>query len=895
MTKKPNRRLNVYANLSHARRTKKDRLARRKAEYLATLPKHPVKRTLYRMHPKRVGKYWFSRKGGMMALKIAGVSTLLVVIFAGGLFAYFRKDIDQIRPSELAKRVQTTVTRYYDRNDVLLWEDKGDGNYKLVVKGSEISETMKEATVAIEDKDFYDHRGISPTGLVRAAVNNSQGNNGTQGGSTLTQQLVKQVFFADEAGDRGLGGIPRKIKEVILAIEVERMYNKEQILDLYLNESPYGGRRNGVESAAQTYFGVKAKDLTLPQSALLAAIPNQPGLLDPYNTAGNEALISRQHRVLDNMAEQGFATKDEVDEAKTVAILDTIKPESDQYKNIKAPHFVQMVRSELEQKLGKATVGRGGLVVKTTIDIRIQDKLQAEMDEMFASSQPRIANFSNGAGTIEDVKTGQIIAMLGSRDFNYPGFGQDNAATAFIQPGSSIKPLVFAQLFENKGEENPNFGSGSVLPDAPLNVAGYKPQNADGGFRGNITVRNSLALSRNIPAIKAMQVSGVEPTLKAIRAMGNKYYCTQGVESDAGLSSAIGGCGTRMIDHTNAIATLARGGTYMPTSTVLKVTNSGGEVLEEYKDADAKKVIDPQSAFVVTDILGDSAARQGLFGRTITPTLDAAKVKMAVKTGTSDKDKKPKDIWTVGYTPTLSGSIWLGNPDTTPLTNGNSSIPARILDPVMAFATEIYQAEGKSKPGDWFTAPKDIQRIGKEVFPSWYNKAKAQTGVKLTFDKVSKKKATDCTPAGAKIELTVTKTTDPTTKNVIYLAPDGYDAAKDDDFHACGDTPPDISGITIEGNTITVRIAKGTHNLQTLDVAVNGANVASLAVTASGTYPTNYTFNGAATVTATVTDQGFYTDSATQAYNGAAATAASQREDRQLQNHVTRQAAKRRD
>ena len=864
MTKKSNRRLNVYANLSHARRTKKDRLARKKAEYLATLPKHPVKRAAYRMHPKRVYKYWFSRNGAMTALKIAGVSTLLVVIFAGGLFAYFRKDIDQIRPSELAKRVQTTVTRYYDRNDVLLWEDKGDGNYKLVVKGSEIAPTMKQATVAIEDKDFYDHKGISPTGLIRAAVNNSQGNNGTQGGSTLTQQLVKQVFFADEAGDRGLSGIPRKIKEVILAIEVERMYNKEQILDLYLNESPYGGRRNGVESAAQTYFGVKAKDLTLAQSAILAAIPNQPGWLDPYNTAGNESLIARQHRVLDNMVEEKFITKAQADEAKAVKIIDTIRPLSDQYKDIRAPHFVQMVRSELEQKLGKATVGRGGLVVKTTLDIRIQDKLQAEMDKMFASSQPAYANFSNGAGTIEDVKTGQIVAMLGSRDFNYPGYGQDNAAAAFIQPGSSIKPLVFAQLFENKGEDEQNYGSGSIIPDTAINVNGYKPQNADGKFKGNITLRNSLALSRNIPAIRAMQINGVEPTLKTIRAMGNKYYCTQGAEKDAGLSSAIGGCGTRMIDHTNAIASLARSGVYMPTSTVLKVTNSGGETLEEFKAPESKKIIDPQSAYVVTDILGDANARKGLFGRTITPTLDAANIKMAVKTGTSDIDKKPKDIWTVGYTPSLSGSVWLGNPDTTPLTNGNSSIPARILDPVMAFATQIYEQEGRAKAGDWFTAPKGIQEIGKEVFPAWYNKAKAQTGVRLTFDKVSKKKATDCTPAGAKIELTVTKTTDPITKKSIYLAPDGYDASQDDNAHSCSDAPPDITGVTVDGNTITVRVTKGTNNLQTLDIAVNGANVASLNVTDSGTYTTTFNFSGASTVVATVTDQGYYTDSASQ-------------------------------
>ncbi len=866
MTKRPHRRLNVYANLSHARRTKKDKYARKKAEYLATLPKHPIKRALHRMHPKRVAAFWFSRNGGLMALKIVGVAVLISVIFAGGLFAYFRKDIDQIRPSELAKRVQTTVTRYYDRNDVLLWEDKGNGNYKLVVKGEDIAETMKQATVAIEDKDFYNHRGISPSGLVRAAVNNTQSDS-IQGGSTLTQQLVKQVFFSDEeAQKRGLDGIPRKIKEIILSIEVERIYNKSQLLDLYLNESSYGGRRNGVESAAQTYFGVTAKELTLPQSAMLAAIPNQPGLLDPYNTLGNEALVARQHRVLDNMAAQRFITSEEAEEAKKVAILDTIKPESEQYKNIKAPHFVQMVRSELEQKLGKATVGRGGLVVKTTLDARVQEKLQAEMDAMFTSTFPKFAGFSNGAGTVEDVKTGQIIAMLGSRDFNYPGFGQDNAAAAFIQPGSSIKPLVFAQLFENKGATAQNFGSGSILTDNAINVAGYKPQNADGKFKGSLTLRNSLALSRNIPAIKAMQVSGVEPTLKLIRAMGNKYYCTQGEEKDAGLSSAIGGCGTRMIDHTNAIATLARGGVYTPTSNVLKISNSDGEVLDEYK-AESKKVLDPQSAYVVNDILGDSAARQGLFGRSITPTLDAAKIKIAVKTGTSDKDRQPKDIWTVGYTPTLSGSIWLGNPDTTPLVNGNSSIPARVLDPVMAFAAQLYEKEGKAKAGDWFTAPAGIQKIGKEVYPAWYNK-KAEGGTKIVFDQVSKKKATDCTPAGAKIELAVTKTTDPTTKATVLLAPDGYDAAKDDDFHKCGDVAPDISGICIDGNNISIRVSKGTNNLQTLDVSVNGANVASLPVSDSGTYTTNYNFTAAATVAANVTDIGFYTDSATQAYTG---------------------------
>ena len=265
--------MSVYANLAHKRQTKKDKVSREKAEYLASLPKHPVKRFFYRLHPKRVFKYWFSKRGGLMALKILGVSVVVMVLLVGGLFAYFRKDLDKIRPGEIAKRVQTTVTKYYDRNDVLLWEDKGGGNYKLVVEADQLSDYLKKATVSIEDKDFYTHHGISISGIARATFSTASGSQ-VQGGSTLTQQLVKQVFFPpEEANKRGLDGIPRKIKEIILAIEVERMYNKDQILSLYLNESPYGGPRNGAESGAQTYFRKSAKDLTIAEAALLASIP----------------------------------------------------------------------------------------------------------------------------------------------------------------------------------------------------------------------------------------------------------------------------------------------------------------------------------------------------------------------------------------------------------------------------------------------------------------------------------------------------------------------------------------------------------------------------------------------------------------------------------------------
>jgi penicillin-binding protein 1A len=867
VAKKPykSRNMSVYSNLTRKYKTRRDADSRKKAEYLASLPKQPIQRLVYRLHPKRVLTYWFSKKGGIMALKIAGVGLLIMVLTVGALFAYYRKDLDSIRPGEISKRVQTTVTKYLDRNGNLLWEDKGDGNYKLVVDGKDINPYMKQATIAIEDRDFYKHGGISISGISRSLINNANGGS-VQGGSTLTQQLVKQVFFADQAADRGLGGVPRKIKEMILSVEVERMYDKDSILDLYLNESPYGGRRNGVQSGAQTYFGVNAKDLTLPQAALLAAIPNQPGLYDPYNLAGHEPLVSRQHKVLDSMVEQKYITRTQADDAKKYPILDNILPASDPYKDIKAPHFVQMVRAQLERELGKTTVGRGGLTVKTTLDVRIQGKLEESMNAMFNSSMPNYAGFTNGAATVEDTQTGQIVAMMGSRDFNYPGFGQDNAATAYIQPGSTIKPLVYAQLLSNQGEGKANYGSGSVLADdnSMAGIYGAQLKNADGKYMGSINLRRSLALSRNVPAVKAMHVAGIEPTLTTIRALGDVNYCTQGADAQAGLSSSIGGCGTRQIDHVNAFASLGRMGVYKPYSTVLEVKNSQNEIIKKYKD-ESKQVLDPQVAYILSDIMSDDNARAGLYGRNFYG-LSVPGVKTAAKTGTSDKGGQPKDIWTMSYSPALSMGVWLGNPDTRVLTNGNSSIPAKIIGQVMEFAhKDIYAAEGKWKAdngGSWYTMPSGVQKIGNELFPSWYNKAQAQTGVKMVFDKVSKKKATECTPDGARIEVFVQKLTDPVTKKESLIAPDGYDTNADDNVHACDDTKPAIGTISAtRKGAIRVDVAAGKNPLQTVEIRVGGAVIATLPASASGSYTTNYTpsTSGEQTVTVTVTDTVFYT------------------------------------
>ncbi len=892
--KSPSRRgvkgISVYSNLSDRRRSSKDKRSRRKAEYLATLPKHPLQRILYRLHPKRFFAYWFSREGGLMALKITGIGALVMVVMLGALFAFFRRDLDAIRPGEISKRVQTTVTKYYDRNNILLWEDKGEGNYKLVVESDQISNYMKQASVAIEDKDFYSHPGVSATGITRAAFNNFSGGS-TQGGSTLTQQLVKQVFFADEAGNRGLGGVPRKIKEAILAIEVERMYNKDQILVLYLNESPYGGRRNGVESAAQTYFGKSAKDLNLSESALLAGIPQLPGTYDPYNTDGHKALLARQRTVLDKMVEQNYISSKEAEEAKKVAILDSIRPESETYSNIKAPHFVREVQRQLEKDLGKTTVGRGGLVVKTTLDYRAQEITEKAVTDLFNSGVPQSARFDNGAVTVVDVPTGQILAMVGSRDFNHPGYGSFNSAVdAWLQPGSSIKPLVFANLF--KPQQTQNFGAGSILRDEPINqIYGAELNNFDNRYRGDLTIRSGLAESRNIPAVKAMYISGRDATIDTIHELGDKSYCTQGVDKQAGLSAAIGGCTLKQVEHVNSFATLARGGVYKKEGYVLEVKNPQGQIIKQWKD-DGKQVIDSQIPYILSDILSDDAARAPSFGRGA-QGLNVPGVKTATKTGTSNIGKDSRDLWMMSYSPKIAMGIWVGNHDSKPLRDALSSRVGPTVGKIMGpLHTEIYAKEGTWKAGDWFTQPSGIQRLtvnGRtDIFPSWFNKNQANSSTKVTFDSISKKKATDCTPERAKTVQEVSQFTDPVTRRQALLAPSGFDATKDDDIHNCSDIKPFVSIIDIKETSkgtyqITASVNQGTHPLEKVEFSVDNQVIASAAASGSADYTTTYTAsgNGPKTVIVTVIDKVLYDGSTNKSFVVAASNTQMQNESNQ--------------
>lgn len=807
--------MSLYSSLVYRSKMKADQNARRKAEELAKLPKDPVKRFFARLHPKRVCKELFSKNGLKKVLKFGAACILLMIILIGGLFLYYKKDLDAIRLDEL--KVSDTVNTYLDRNGEVLWEDKGDGDYRLVAEGKNISTYMRQATVAIEDKNFYNHPGVDLTALARATLSTLTGH-GVQGGSTLTQQLIKQVYFSDEASNRSISGIPRKIKEVILALEVEKMYDKEQLITMYLNESPYGGRRNGVESGAQTYFGKSAKDLNLAESALLASIPNNPGVLNPYNEYGNKALIARQHKTLDIMVNMGYITEKEAAKAKKVPILDQIKPEANQYTNIKAPHFVLEVKRELEKKYGVKTMRAGGFVIKTTLDYKAQ-KLAEQAVAAGAEMMSRNGS-DNIALSSVDVETGQVIAMVGSVDWRKPVYGETNAATSLLEPGSSIKPVLdYAPLFKQR--EGQNFGPGSVLKDESIDqiycngyVGSCQLRNYTGRFYGGVTIRQSLGSSLNIPAVKALYINGIEDSMKTLHGLGDKSYCKDNLS--AGLATGIGsGCSVRQVEHANTYASLARGGVYKPLAYVLEVKNSSGDVLESWKNKAGKRILDEQTAYMVSDILGDPAARTLVFGaQAYAFGFKIPGVWTASKTGTTTTANSAvsKDSWLMSYSPVIATGVWNGNHNGRGLASSDNSLVRRVMHNYMeAVHKQVYGPAGKWTEGQKITRPTGIKTMtigGRtDIWPSWYNaKTSGVTKDTKVFNKFTKTLAADCTPEAYRVEVEISKIIDPMTKKETLNVPDGYDQETTD---TCNYAAPGVS-ISKGSDEVTINIKRGT-------------------------------------------------------------------------------------
>lgn len=864
------KKMNLYVSLNNKHKAKKEAESRRRAEELAKLPKDPVKRFFARLHPKRVFKWWFSKRGQKTILKTIAALVLIFIIFIGGLFLYYKKDLDEIRLDEIS--ISETVNTYLDRNGEVLWRDTGNENYRLVVDADEISPYMYQATVAIEDRNFYNHMGVDFGALIRATFSTLSGH-GVQGGSTLTQQLIKQVYFADEAQSEDRGGLTRKIKELILAIELERMYSKDQILTMYLNQSPYGGRRNGVESAAKTYFGKSAKDLTLAESALLASIPNNPGVFNPYNEYGHEQLLWRQHYTLDVMAEMGYITEEEAEEAKQVAILDTVKPESSQYEGILAPHFVLEVKSLLEEKYGIQTMRTGGWTIKTTLDLRAQriaeEAVATGADMRYINSSDNIALASL------DVETSQVIAMVGSVDFNNPEYGSYNAANSYLEPGSTIKPILdYTPLLMQR--EGVNYGPGSILKDENIdkiycagNTGSCRLRNYTGRFYGDITIRQALSNSLNIPAVKALYINGIDNSLEIAHALGDTSYCED--RDSYGLSIAIGsGCNIRLVEHANAYASISRGGSFKDITYVLELRNSSGEILESWEDKEGKRVVDEQVAYMIWDILHDPVARASLVWGSqsyaygfVVPGVDTAS-----KTGTTttSNSNETKDSLMISFSSAVSTVVWNGNHDGSGLRNSDNSIVRRVVNNYMeGVHKDVYEPDGRWHSGDQPVKPAGIQTLtvnGKtDIWPSWYNSKNSGISKEtLVFNKYNHLLASSCTPESYKIEIEVTKVIDPMTGEDTYSVPEPYNRETSD---TCDYIPPEVS-LSISNGQITATISRGTYDIASYTLYINGVEQGGISFNPNSGLISGYTVKDSDTsIKFTVTDSAGYSASGT--------------------------------
>ena len=567
-----------------------------------------------------------------------GLITIFFLIFA----AWFATR-DLPSPKQLETRQLPQTTKIYDRNGKLLYNIFNDQN-RTVVPLSEIPDSLKHATIAIEDKDFYKHRGFDIYGIARA-TRKTVFEGSLQGGSTITQQLVKSAFLSPERT------LNRKLKELYLAFRVEMAFSKDKILEMYLNQVPYGGTSWGVAAAAEQYFGKDVKDLTLGQSALLAGLPAAPTYYSPYGQDPKRAK-ERQKQVLRRMVEEGYISREQADRAASEDLQ--FQPAA---IDIRAPHFVMYVREYLAEKYGEAVAAQGGLKVTTTLDLDVQESTQKIVKDNI--DKLKGYRVSNGAALVTKPKTGEILAMVGSRDFFDTSIdGNVNVTVASRQPGSSIKPVNYATALEHR-----LITPATIIMDVATTFSGgpipYRPVNYDGKFHGPVQVRFALGNSYNIPAVKVLALNGVGEMIKMAREMGITTFTD---ESRYGLSLTLGGGEIKMTEMAQAFGVFANEGIRIDLVPILKIEDAKGRVLEEFKPKTGKRVLSSQTSFLISSILSDNSARTAAFGPSSLLVIKGKTV--AVKTGTTD-DKR--DNWTIGYTPSYFVASWVGNNDNTPM------------------------------------------------------------------------------------------------------------------------------------------------------------------------------------------------------------------------------------
>lgn len=549
-------------------------------------------------------------------------------------------------PERLMNRNNTGV-QFVDKNDEVFFSTGSNKALKRLPL-SEISDFTEQAVVSSEDKEFYTHDGFSVKGIVGAVYNNLTGAAG--GGSTLTQQLVKNTLLSSERS------FLRKYQEFFMAIAVERQYTKDEILDMYLNSVYYGEGAFGIDEAAKTYFNKSAQDLSLAESSMLIGVLPAPGVYSPISGDAVKAK-QRQTYVLKRMVEDGKITAAEKDTALAQQLTYAeVQPTAYEY----APHFAEMIMSQLRDKYGEEKIKRSGYKVKTTLDLKWQKQTEAIVSEQIALSTA--GGGRNAAVVGIDPKTGEVRVLVGSADYNNPVFGKVNMATSPRQPGSSFKPIYFTEAIDQK-----LITAATVIKDEATDFGGYKPNNYDFKFRGDITVRNALAQSLNIPAVKVMEKLGVDEAVKKAQEMG---LSTISDDTNYGLSLALGAGEVKPLEMTNAYAAFADGGRQHEITMIDSIQNKYGETIYR-ADTKSKRVQSSEASFIMSDILSDNTARAPSFGSRLNiPGRD-----VAVKTGSTDDNR---DAWTIGYTPSIAVGVWVGNNENEVMTSGGSAMAGPI-------------------------------------------------------------------------------------------------------------------------------------------------------------------------------------------------------------------------
>ena len=623
---------------------------------------------------KKKLKAWLKKRpltNTLIFLAIIGI--LLGCLIGVGVLAYFSQDLPD--PDRIMERKVIQSTKIYDRTgEILLYDIHGE-EQRTLMSLEDIPEQVKQATIALEDKNFYEHKGISLAGIVRSAWKNVT-TGSRVGGSTITQQFIKNAILTTEKS------YSRKIKEVILSYQIERKFTKDQILQLYLNEIPYGSTAYGIEAASQLYLKKSVKDVTLAEACALASLPRAPSAYSPWTQP--ERLKVRQEYCLDLMAEQSYITEDEAEEAKAIELNFV-----DRQENILAPHFVMYVRELLEEKYSAKLVEEGGLKVITTLDMDKQKVAEEAVVNGVARNESRY-NATNAALVSVDTKTGEILAMVGSRDyFDLEHDGNVNVTTRLRQPGSSFKPVVYATAFA-KGY-TPQTMLFDLVTTFPTETAPYIPHNYDLGARGPVSMKMALAGSLNIPAVKTLYLAGLETVLDQAEKLG---YTTFGERDRFGLSLVLGGGEVTLLEHVSAFATFAREGLRYPTTPILRIEDSDGGLVEEHK-VEEERALDEQAARQINDILSDNGARAYVFGGSNDLIISGRPI--AAKTGTTNDYR---DAWTLGYTPSIAAGVWAGNNDNSEMARGAAGavVAAPIWNEYMTRVLEGQPVEDFQKP-----------------------------------------------------------------------------------------------------------------------------------------------------------------------------------------------------